>query len=106
MFVTTVSGCKTLKSTLGIKVIMSSTARHKSPRLCKYEMQEVLSFPPTPNMPHAVRQNHQIIKIILHANCDYICVYTFACVLLQPIACSGKFFCELMFDDNVLLCIS
>ena len=106
MSVTTVSDCKTPKSTLGIKVIISSTAHHKSPHLGKNEMLEVLSFPLTPNMPHAVRQNHQIMKVILHANRDYICEHTFACLLLQPIACSGKFFFELMFDGNVLSCIS
>ena len=78
--VTTVSGCKTLKSTLGIKVMISSTAHHKSPHLCKNEMLEVLSFRQIPNIPHAVNKNQQIIKVIMHANHDYICVYAIAWV--------------------------
>ena len=42
--VTTVSGYKTLRSTLLIKTLISSIAHHKSPRSCKNEMLEAFSF--------------------------------------------------------------
>ena len=78
--VTTVSGYKTLRSTLWIKTLISSIAHHKSPRSCKNEMLEAFSFWQRPNMSHAVGQNQQIMKIILQAYYDYICVYACAWV--------------------------
>ena len=78
--VTTVSGYETLKSTLWIKTLISSIAHLKSPHWCKNEMLEAFSFRQRPNMPHAVRQNQQIMKITLHAYHDYISVYACAWV--------------------------
>ena len=42
--ITTVSGYKTLRSTLLIKTLISSIAHHKSPRSCKNKMLELEAF--------------------------------------------------------------